>query len=82
MLQSIALQLLYRAVAILLGSQNWATVLTTVWDLERDTMLTGAQKRAKVVAYLESTVFGVGRAMLNLAVEAAVQWVRAKGPKE
>ena len=46
--------------------------------LMMDTSLTGAQKRQKAVDLLENAVKAGAGSLLNLAIEIAVQWLKAR----
>ena len=46
--------------------------------LMMDTSLTGAQKRQKAIELLETTVKAGAGSLLNLAIEIAVQWLKAR----
>ena len=77
-LNSMALRLLSNGAKLLLGSADWTKVLTTVSMLMMDTSLTGAQKRQKAVDLLENAVKAGAGSLLNLAIEIAVQWLKAR----
>ena len=77
-LNSMALRLLSNGVKLLLGSADWSKVLTTVSMLMMDTALTGDQKRQQAIELLENAVKAGAGSLLNLAIEIAVQWLKAR----
>ena len=77
-LNSMALRLLSNGAKLLLGSADWSKVLTTVSMLMMDTALTGDQKRQQAIELLENAVKAGAGSLLNLAIEIAVQWLKAR----
>ena len=77
-LNSMALRLLSNGVKLLLGSADWSKVLTTVSMLMMDTALTGDQKRQKAIELLKKEVKTGAGGLLNMAIEIAVQWLKAR----
>ena len=77
-LNSMALRLLSNGVKLLLGSADWSKVLTTVSMLMMDTALTGDQKRQQAIELLENAVKTGAGSLLNLAIEIAVQRLKAR----
>ena len=75
---NMALRLLSNGAKLLLGSADWSKVLTTVSMLMMDTALTGDQKRQKAIELLENAVKAGAGSLLNLAIEIAVQWLKAQ----
>jgi len=67
-----ALQTIHRA---LIGALNYERVKLLVNDVEREP-LTGAEKRALVIQESRSLGLAVGTALLNLAIETAVNTLR------
>ncbi|WP_295446264.1 hypothetical protein [uncultured Thiodictyon sp.] len=80
MLQAIALQLIYRALSMWIGSDNWHSVIDAVKYIATDKVLTGEQKRQWVVSHAETYALALSGALLNLAIEAAYQWLKSKAP--
>ena len=61
----------------LIGALDYERIKLLVADLEK-TELTGAQKRERVIAECQSVAVSVGAALLNLAIEIAVNSLRVK----
>lgn len=71
-MKTLWLNLLSRAVRGLVGSIVWSAVVQAVTDMA-DSHLSGEEKRQAVQADLRRAFFNVPDALLNLALEAAVQ---------
>lgn len=80
-MKSIALFLLNRALSLLLG-ELWLFLKEAVSIME-STELTGPQKRFQAgeaaLHHAQEAGITLGQSLINLGVEAAVQYVRAKG---
>ena len=69
-----ALQTILRS---LIGALNYERIKLLVMDAEREP-LTGSEKRALVTQEARSLGLAVGTALLNLAIETAVNSLRSK----
>jgi hypothetical protein len=80
MFKTIALSLLNRALALLMG-ELWQFIKDTV-AVYADTTLTGDQKREAVIldvfAHCHNVGMAISDSLLNLGIEAAVQIVNGK----
>ena len=63
--------ILQTIIKILIGSLDYERIKLLVADLEQTT-LNGAQKRERVIESCQHIVVSVGAALLNLAIEIAV----------
>jgi len=69
-----ALQTILRT---LIGALNYERIKTTVQTLDR-TDLSGAEKREAVIEEAKPVIAAVGLALVNLAIEVAVNTIRSK----
>lgn len=69
-----ALQTILRT---LIGSLNYERIKVTVQTLDR-TDLSGAEKRDAVIEEAKPVIAAVGLALVNLAIEVAVNTIRSK----
>ena len=69
-----ALQTILRS---LIGALNYERIKLLVVDAEREP-LSGAEKRALVIQEARSLGLAIGTALLNLAIETAVNSLRSK----
>ncbi len=70
--------LLSQVMGYLVGKDVFAQVQKLVLETALDTTLSGAEKRAKVLAGLKNVGEGLATHLLNLAVEAAVALLKSK----
>ncbi len=77
-MKAIILSMLYQVAKYLIGSVDWAKILTAVETLLMDSTLTGDQKKTQVIVLLKSDGVAIGKSLLNFAIEAALQYLKAK----
>lgn len=65
------------AAKLILGTTLWTNVRHLVSSIDTDKNLTGAEKRASVLADLRAIVGEVSTVVLNCAIEIATLWVRS-----
>jgi hypothetical protein len=69
--------ILQTVIKSLIGSLDYERIKQLVMDWE-ETDLTGAQKRERVIAECQHIAVSVGAALLNLAIEIAVNSLKVK----
>ena len=79
-MKTIWFSILQTIIKSLIGSLDYERIKLLVMDLEKTelTGLTGAQKREQVIAACQHIAVSVGAALLNLAIEIAVNSLRVK----
>lgn len=76
-MKSFWFSILQTVIKSLIGSMDYEQIKLLVADLEK-TELTGAQKRERVIESCQHVVVSVGAALLNLAIEIAVNSLKVK----
>jgi hypothetical protein len=76
-MKTIWFSILQTIIKSLIGSLDYERIKLLVADLEK-TDLTGTQKRDRVIESCQDVAVSVGAALLNLAIEIAVNSLRVK----
>ena len=76
-MRTIWFSILQTIIKSLIGSLDYERIKLLVTDLEK-TELTGAQKRERVIESCQHIAVSVGAALLNLAIEIAVNSLKGK----
>jgi len=75
--KSLLFSMLVQIVKTLVGSLNYETVRRLVLDVDGQA-LSGAEKRVLVLTEARNVGLAIGAALLNLAIETAVNSLRSK----
>ena len=76
-MKSLLFSMLVQIVKTLVGSLNYETVRRLVLDVDGQA-LSGAEKRVLVLEEARNVGLAIGAALLNLAIETAVNSLRSK----
>lgn len=76
-MKSLLFSMLVQIVKTLVGSLNYETVRRLVLDVDGQA-LSGAEKRVLVLTEARNVGLAIGAALLNLAIETAVNSLRSK----
>lgn len=76
-MKSLLFSMLVQIVKTLVGSLNYETVRRLVLDVDGQA-LSGAEKRVLVLTEARNVGLAIGTALLNLAIETAVNSLRSK----